>query len=80
MKNIQISFDEDILAAIDRAVSTGNLSFPDIVKDAVRQWLKRREIRKFEEDWIEKLKSEPDNPEDAEKWIPIQYRSDDESW
>jgi len=41
--------------------------------------LKGREIRKFEEDRIGKLKLHPDKPEDAEKWIPIQYRSD-ESW
>ncbi len=80
MKNIQISFDDDMLAEIDRIVSTSGISFPDIVKDALRQWLKRREISKFEEEWIEKLKSAPDNPEDAEKWIAIQYRSDDESW
>ena len=75
MKNIQISFDEDILAEIDQVVSTTDLSIPDIVRDAVRQWLKKREIRKFEEEWIEKLRKNPDSPEDAEKWLPIQHWS-----
>ncbi len=80
MKSIPISFDEDIFEEIERVASAANLSFSDIIRDAVRRWLKAREIRKFEEDWIGKLKLHPDNPEDADKWIPIQYRSDDESW
>jgi metal-responsive CopG/Arc/MetJ family transcriptional regulator len=80
MKKVQISFDENMLVEIDQIISTTDLSFPDIVRDAVRQWLKRREIRKFEEEWIEKLKMNPDSPEDAEKWLPIQHWSDNESW
>ena len=80
MKNIQISFDEDLLVEIDRIISTTGLSFPDIVQDAVRQWLKSRETKKFEEEWIEKLRMNPGTPEDAEKWLPIEHWSDNESW
>ena len=57
-------------------ISATDLSFPDIVRDTVRQWLKSREIKKFEEEWIEKLKMNPDNPEDAEKWLPLQHWSE----
>ncbi len=80
MKNIQITFDEDILTEIDRFVSASNLSRSDIVADAVRRWLKGKEIIKFEEEWIEKLRQHPDNSEDAEKWLPVQHWSDNESW
>jgi len=80
MKNIQISFDEDIFAEIEHAVSATGLSFPDIVKDAVRQWLQKREIRKFENEWIEKLKQSPDDSQGAEEWMSIQHWSDNEPW
>ncbi|MDM8550342.1 hypothetical protein QUF72_09700 [Desulfobacterales bacterium HSG2] len=80
MKEIQISFDEDVLEEIEQIVSTTDISLSDIVGDAVRRWLKGRKIRKFEEEWIEKLRQHPDDPEDAEKWLPLQYWSDDEPW
>lgn len=80
MRSVSINFDEDIFKKIQSIISATDLSISDIVRDALRRWLKGREIRKFEEEWIEKLKQNPDNPEDAEKWIAIQYRSEDESW
>ncbi len=72
MKTIEIAFDENLLDQIDRFVSVTNLTYSDIMKDALRLWLKERETKMFEKEWIEKLKQHPDDPEDAEKWIPSQ--------
>ncbi len=76
MKNIQICFDEKILEELDYAVSVSSLSYSDIITEALTQWLKQREIKSFENEWIEKLKKHPDNSEDAEKWIQFQTWSD----
>ena len=46
MKSIPISFDEDIFDEIERAASAANLSFSDIVGDAVRRWLKRQHVQR----------------------------------
>lgn len=80
MRNIQISFDEDILEEINRVVSVTDLSFSDIVRDAVMRWLQSRDVRKFEEEWIQKLRLYPDNSEEADKWTSVQHWSEDESW
>jgi len=72
MKNIQVCFDEKILEKLDDAASVSKLSYSDIITEALTQWLKQREIESFENDWIEKLKKNPDKSEDAEKWIQCQ--------
>jgi len=77
MKNIQICFDEKILEELDYIVSVSSLSRSDIITEALRQWLKQKEIKAFEDDWIEKLKQKPDNSEDAEKWIQFQTWSNE---
>jgi len=72
MKTLQISFEEELLEQIDDLVLKSSLSRDDIVMDAVKHRLKESKIKSFEAAWIEKLKQHPDNPEDAEKWIPLQ--------
>jgi len=80
MRSIQISFDEIMFKEIEHFASTMNISQADIIKTAVKQWLIALETKKLEDNWIKKLKNNPDNSEDAEKWSSIQYWSDDESW
>ncbi len=80
MRSIQIRFDESIFKEIERVSTSLNVSYSEIVRDAVKQWLTTLETKKFEEDWIEKLKKQPDAAEDAEKWLSVQHWSDDESW
>jgi metal-responsive CopG/Arc/MetJ family transcriptional regulator len=48
MKNIQISFEEELLEQIDRLILKSNLSRDDIFREAVRRWLKETEIKSFE--------------------------------
>ncbi|MCP4106164.1 MAG: CopG family transcriptional regulator [Desulfobacteraceae bacterium] len=76
MKNIQISFDEKIIEELDYIVSVSSLSRSEIIAEALRHWFKQREIKAFEDDWIEKLKQQPDTSEDAEKWIQVQTWSE----
>jgi len=76
MKNVQISFDESLLDEIDRFASTTNLSRSAVVREALRHWLKEKEIRKFEEQWIMSIKENPDDSERAEAWINAQTWSD----
>ncbi len=76
MKNVQISFDESLLDEIDRFASSTNLTRSAVVREALRHWLKEKEIRKFEEQWIMSIKENPDDSERAEAWINAQTWSD----
>ncbi|MCJ7594290.1 MAG: ribbon-helix-helix domain-containing protein [Desulfobacterales bacterium] len=76
MKNVQISFDESLLDEIDRFASSTNLSRSAVVREALRHWLKEKEIRKFEEQWIMSIRENPDDSERAEAWINAQTWSD----
>jgi len=76
MKNVQISFDESLLDEIDRFASSTNLSRSAVVREALRHWLKEKEVRKFEEQWIMSIKENPDDSERAEAWINAQTWSD----
>ena len=74
MKNVQISFEENLLSSIDRIASSSQLSRSAIVREALRNWIKQREIQEFEREWIRKLKEHPQDYEDSEAWM------DTEQW
>ena len=76
MKNIQISFDENMLQEIDRAASSLKTSRSAIIRDATKYWLKEKHIKEFERNWINSLKESPDEPEELEVWTNIQTWSD----
>jgi metal-responsive CopG/Arc/MetJ family transcriptional regulator len=76
MKNVQISFDENLLSAVDRFAESAKTSRSSIIREALRHWLREREIREFEEQWIESIKKNPDDSEDAEAWMQVQQWSD----
>jgi metal-responsive CopG/Arc/MetJ family transcriptional regulator len=76
MKNVQISFDENLLDAVDRFATSAKISRSSIIREALRHWMREREIREFEEQWIESIKKNPDDSEDAEAWIKAQQWSD----
>jgi len=71
VRNTQISFDEDILEALDRAAASSHKTRSFIVREAVREWLERREVQDFEEQWIEKLHENPEQGDEAEAWIKV---------
>ena len=72
MKNVQISFEENLLESIDSIASSSQLSRSAIVREALRNWIKQREIQKFERKWIRKLKEHPQDLADSETWMDIE--------
>lgn len=39
--------------------------------------IRQKEIKEFENDWIEKLKKFPDEPADLEAWLSVEEWSDE---
>ena len=72
MKNVQISFEENLLESIDSIASSSQLSRSAIVREALRNWIKPREIREFERKWIRKLKEHPQDAVNTEAWMDVE--------
>jgi predicted transcriptional regulator len=69
MKNVQIRIDKKLLRAIDRIAASYQLSRSAMVREALENWIRQREIQEFEEAWIRKLKANPDDITDSETWL-----------
>jgi len=76
MKNVQISFDENLLKIIDRIAASCQLSRSAMVREALENWVRQREIQEFEEAWIRKLKENPDDITDSETWLHAEQWGD----
>ncbi len=76
MKNVQISFDENLLKSVDSLATSIHLSRSAIVREALRRWIKERKIKEFEEEWIRKLKENPDDTQESEAWMKIEQWGD----
>ena len=72
MKNVQITVDDETLRQVDRAAKPLGLKRSEIVRQALRQWLRHRAVESFERDWISALGSRPDEPARAEDWLESQ--------
>ena len=77
MKNVQISFDEHLLRTIDRFATSSRLTRSAVVREAVENWIRQKEIEEFENDWIKKLKESPVDPDDSEVWLKAEKWSDE---
>ena len=77
MKNVQISFDEDLLKTIDQFAASSQLTRSAAVREAVKAWLRQEEIKKFEDEWIRKLNENPEDTEDSEAWIKAEKWGDE---
>jgi metal-responsive CopG/Arc/MetJ family transcriptional regulator len=69
MKNVQISIDEETLRHVDQAAEPLGLTRSEIVRQALRQWLRRRVVDRFEQEWIAALAKTPDESERADAWL-----------
>ena len=76
MKNVQITIDQATLAAVDRAAAPLGLKRSEIVRQALRVWLQRRSVERFEQDWIAALQKEPDDAKRVDDWWPSQTWGD----
>ena len=77
MKNVQISFDEELLKTIDQFATSSRLTRSAVVREAVKIWIRQKEIKEFEDDWINKLKESPGDLEDSEEWMKAEEWSDE---
>jgi metal-responsive CopG/Arc/MetJ family transcriptional regulator len=72
MKNVQITVDETLLAAVDLVGKPLGLNRSQVVRKALKDWLRRQEIERFEQDWIAALQANPDDPDRAEAFLSAQ--------
>lgn len=72
VKNVQITIDERMLAELERVGKSLGLKRSQIVRQALREWLHRHAVERFEQDWIRSLEEKPDQAGRADAWIGIQ--------
>ena len=72
MKNVQVSIDPETLAQVDRVGKPLGLKRSEIVRQALRDWLRRHAVERFENEWIAALQKHADEPARADKWIGAQ--------
>ena len=72
MKNVQITIDQETLGQVDRIGKPLGLKRSAIVRQALREWLQRHAVARFEDEWIAALQKQPGRPADADAWAGIQ--------
>jgi metal-responsive CopG/Arc/MetJ family transcriptional regulator len=77
MKNVQISFDEKLLQTVDRYATSSQLTRSAVVREAVKTWVRQKEIDEFEEAWIKKLRESPSDIEDSDAWLDAEKWGDE---
>ena len=77
MKNVQISFDEDLLSTVDQIAASSSVSRSAVVREALKAWIRDREVKQFEEEWIRKLKENPPDIDDSDAWIDVEEWGDE---
>jgi metal-responsive CopG/Arc/MetJ family transcriptional regulator len=77
MKNVQISFDEQLLKTIDRFATSSRLTRSAVVREAVKTWVRQKKVKEFEDDWIKKLKESPEDMDDSEAWMKAEEWSNE---
>jgi hypothetical protein len=76
MKNVQITIDQATLLAVDRAAAPLGLKRSEVVRQALREWLRRRSVERFEQEWIAALRKSPDDAARADDWLLSQAWSE----
>ena len=76
MKNVHISFDEELLASVDRFAASSQLSRSAVVREALKSWIRRKQVGAFENEWIAKLKENPQDQEEDEACLETESWSD----
>lgn len=72
MKNVQITVDDETLRQVDRVAKPLGLKRSEIVRQALRQWLRRHAAERFEQSWIAALEQRPDDGARADDWLESQ--------
>ena len=77
MKNVQITIDQATLTAVDRAAGPLGLKRSEVVRQALREWLRRRSVDRFEREWVTALQKTPDDARRSDRWLAAQAWSDE---
>jgi Arc/MetJ-type ribon-helix-helix transcriptional regulator len=77
VKNVQISFDEDLLATIDDLAASSQLSRSAVVREALKTWIRRKQAKDFEDAWITRLKESPPEPSEDDAWLEAETWSEE---
>jgi predicted transcriptional regulator len=72
MKSVRITVDAETLRQVDRVAKPLGLKRSEIVRQALRQWLRQQPINRFEQDWKAALGRRPDDDARAEAWLKAQ--------
>ena len=75
MRNVQITVDQETLAQVDRVGKPLGLKRSEIVRQALRDWLRRHAVESFEREWIDALRENPDDAARAGAWRGVQVWS-----
>jgi len=76
MKNVQISVDEKLLQAVDKAAKPLRLKRSHVIRLALQDWLRKQALERFEREWIEALAAQGDEAGRAEAWGDAQAWSE----
>jgi metal-responsive CopG/Arc/MetJ family transcriptional regulator len=76
MKNVQISLDENLLETVDQLAASNKTSRSAVVREALKHWIKDKEIEEFENQWIRSIKQNPDESKNVEVWKGAQHWSE----
>ena len=72
MKNVQITVDDETLRQVDLVAKPLGLKRSEIVRQALRDWLRQRAVGRFEQEWKAALARQPDDAARAEDWLTVQ--------
>jgi metal-responsive CopG/Arc/MetJ family transcriptional regulator len=72
MKNVQVTIDDETLTRVDRVGKPLGLTRSEIVRQALRQWLRRHAVESFERQWVAALQETPDDASRADDWLESQ--------
>lgn len=77
MKNVQISFDEELLEMVDMVARSSQMSRSALVREALKKLIRQRHVKEFEDKWIAKLRESPQGSEETEAWLSAESWSDE---
>jgi metal-responsive CopG/Arc/MetJ family transcriptional regulator len=72
MKKVQITVDEKLLTEVERVCTPLGLNRSQVVRQALREWLHRHAIERFEREWIDALQARSDDAGRVEAWLNVQ--------
>ncbi len=72
MNKLSVDIDNKLFQQIDKIRKPLGLNLSQVVTEALRTWIKKREAGLFEQEWIETLKKQPDDAKRADDWLDAQ--------